>query len=60
MNSKEKLDELYSILNALQHKLSEVRARGDIEKMQTLSDTISKLELYIEARQKDICNEVNL
>ncbi len=60
MNANEKSEELYSILNALQQKLNEVRARGDIETMQTLSDTIAKLELYIEARKKEVRDEVNL
>ena len=60
MKSNEKLNELYSILNALRQKEAEVRACGEIETIQTLSDTIEKLELYIENRRKKVYDEINL
>lgn len=60
MNANEKLNELCSILKTLKEKQTEVYARGDIEAIQTLGDTINKLALYIEARKKEVCDEVNL
>ena len=60
MTSKDTLEELYSILNALQQKQNEVRARGDIETVQTLSDTISRLRFYIETRRKAARDEITL